>query len=626
MVPSLSWRIPLFYEIQETPGNFSENMDTPYSAPDFTVFTVIGTPREVSGYIHGLRYPSLLVLLRVSSGNSCQWVTYLDQQLCRVFEKHLEVPLLPVGRASLNSLEKPVTSLLFWMGRFFEDAGYPLFEEGKIIGTEEDASAVMIAIPSLPSFHKVTEAILLRFLEIFNIACSGDDLKPSLDAIASLKEEHLRNASLFSGMYFFLKAAFEKGIPWFHLELDKYVFGSGSLLRMFDRTFTDRTSVIGAHLAGFPALGNALLYKAGIPLPARKMAPTLDAALAAAEDLGFPVVLTHTPSNGISEVTDVLLTMDELRGGYLSFSGKTDRIFVEHYFKGRIYRFTVFQGKPLRIVELATGIAMGEGAGASSVLHGGVHPDNVALVLRSISLMRLDLADIDLKIPDIGKSWMESGALICNLKVQPDLGGKDASGLYDRILESLVQGDGRIPVALVAGSAPEWHFANDVASILSGHGLVTAISDHEGVAIGARKVHEPTCPYCAGQMMLLEKKADAMLLCVNDTALFSTGLPFGRFDLLVLAGSYFTPLSETNAEEMIPQLHTLFDFLIPSCDGEIISVSKNDQEQFELFAALPDRVRKRVVDRSEAVREVARAMLEAGRKHREKTCREFGSP
>lgn len=91
--------------------------------------------------------------------------------------------------------------------------------------------------------------------------------------------------------------------------------------------------------------------------------------------------------------------------------------------------------------------------GAANVSKGGtrrklpiseVHPDNVLLVTNTVRAMRLDVAGVDLLIPDIGMSWRSSGASICEVNSQPQL----FEG-FDELLQLMVANTGRIEITLV---------------------------------------------------------------------------------------------------------------------------------------------------------------------------------
>ncbi len=50
-----------------------------------------------------------------------------------------------------------------------------------------------------------------------------------------------------------------------------------------------------------------------------------------------------------------------------------------------------------------------------------IHPDNRALAIRAVGVFGLDVAGIDLRMPDITRSWREVGAGICEVNPQPNL-------------------------------------------------------------------------------------------------------------------------------------------------------------------------------------------------------------
>lgn len=90
-------------------------------------------------------------------------------------------------------------------------------------------------------------------------------------------------------------------------------------------------------------------------------------------------------------------------------------------------------------------------AGAANVSRGGtrqgvelhhIHPDNAALAIDAVRLLKLDLGGVDLILPDVGRSWRETGGGICEVNGQPQL----APHLPVQLLPQIVPGKGRIPV------------------------------------------------------------------------------------------------------------------------------------------------------------------------------------
>ena len=95
--------------------------------------------------------------------------------------------------------------------------------------------------------------------------------------------------------------------------------------------------------------------------------------------------------------------------------------------------------------------------GAANVNLGGTtwdvthrtHPDNIALAIEAVAALRLDLAGVDLLIPDISMSWRESKGVICEVNAQPQYSSNDAHG---EVLKRLTQKHGRIPVVGLVGT------------------------------------------------------------------------------------------------------------------------------------------------------------------------------
>jgi cyanophycin synthetase len=250
---------------------------------------------------------------------------------------------------------------------------------------------------------------------------------------------------------------------------------------------------------------------------------------------------------------------------------------------------------------------------------GMVHPDNRLLAIRAASAMRLDLAGVDLLIPDISHSWRESGAVVCEVNAQPgvDLAESTLSPLYTQILRTLVQGNGRIPVAILIGAFPEWNMAAVIADRLREAGFSTGRSDHEGVWIGMAGITAGVPdPYTAGLMLAGDKGVDAIVLCINDTSVLRTGLPFERFDLLVLAGSHITRFSEEKGHSKESLLRTLFVALSPCCDGKVIVVDESGIDVRPPLASSTAELLNHSLPKNQAAAAIADMLIEMDRKHR----------
>jgi len=220
-----------------------------------------------------------------------------------------------------------------------------------------------------------------------------------------------------------------------------------------------------------------------------------------------------------------------------------------------------------RIANVATG-------GRPVAVNHLVHPDNAKLAVSAAEALRLDLAGIDLIIPDIAESWRKTGAAIIEVNAQPQFGSTTGPHLYGEILKKRLGGDGRIPVILVLGAADGIMLAENIAAVLQSKGSV-GWSDERGVAIGADWLLEKqTNLFVAGQMLLTHPRVDAVVLSGNTDEMMRVGLPCDRIDWLVLAGRNVKIDKSPNLTEpaMFDELLTI---MMPACAGKLVVVEES---------------------------------------------------
>lgn len=205
-------------------------------------------------------------------------------------------------------------------------------------------------------------------------------------------------------------------------------------------------------------------------------------------------------------------------------------------------------GRFVRLKQAANVATGGTPVGAFDRLH----PDNAALAVRAARLLGLDLAGVDLLIPDLGRSWRESGAAICEVNGQPQLGATTSLHVYPQILRRLTTKSGRIASALIVG-APD--LARKTAAALKAGGLVCGWRDEAGVFVdGEALVDGPVSAFGAGQMLILDSRVQAMVLGLGASDTLANGLPVPRLDLVVAAG----PAGD------------ILGRIAPACDGQIV--------------------------------------------------------
>ena len=220
-----------------------------------------------------------------------------------------------------------------------------------------------------------------------------------------------------------------------------------------------------------------------------------------------------------------------------------------------------------RTANVATG-------GTPVAVQGNVHPDNSMLAVRAVAALRLDLAGVDLLIPDIGRSWKETGAAICEVNAQPSLGQTTSLHLYPQILRRLVKGDGRIPIVVVLGASPASSLAADIGATLSSRGVTVGEHDRSGVRVnGAAVLDGDVDTFRGGQILMRDPSVGAAIVSVNDARVLRTGLPFDRFDVLVLAGAHVAMPGDRGKQAHEEMLRELLATILPACDGRVVTVA-----------------------------------------------------
>ena len=164
-----------------------------------------------------------------------------------------------------------------------------------------------------------------------------------------------------------------------------------------------------------------------------------------------------------------------------------------------------------------------------------IHPDNRRLAERAADALRLDLAGIDLIITDISRSWLETGALICEVNGQPQIGIGTSPGIYTDILRELMQGRARIPVVLVIGDAG--HVDERLMQLWQARGAAVGRASADGVWQGQERITRAQSSVFPAALILMANPAiDAAIVTMTPAQIMLYGLPFDRCEVLILAG------------------------------------------------------------------------------------------
>jgi D-alanine-D-alanine ligase-like ATP-grasp enzyme len=150
-----------------------------------------------------------------------------------------------------------------------------------------------------------------------------------------------------------LQAAHDKGIPFIHIGSGIFQLGWGSKSHRIDRSTTELDSAIGARLAQNKALTTRLLQQAGLPAAQHQIVIKEATALAAAQRLGWPVVVKPQDLDRGEGVTVDIADEAVLKAafGAAQALSPSRQVIVERQVAGCCHRLFIARGRLLYAVK-----------------------------------------------------------------------------------------------------------------------------------------------------------------------------------------------------------------------------------------------------------------------------------
>ena len=186
------------------------------------------------------------------------------------------------------------------------------------------------------------------------------DFANELERLISLAERRAFGPSTQA----LIDEAVSRDIPFIRLDRHSLVqFGHGVHQQRIRATMTSRTSAIGVDIASDKSLTNRLLDSAGLPVPRSEVVETEDAAVAAANRLGYPCVVKPLDGNHGRGVQLDLRDEAAVRAAFpaaLAESRSKD-VIVETYVAGNDYRCLVIGGTLAAVAERVPASVTGDG-------------------------------------------------------------------------------------------------------------------------------------------------------------------------------------------------------------------------------------------------------------------------
>lgn len=174
------------------------------------------------------------------------------------------------------------------------------------------------------------------------------------------------------------------------------------------------------------------------------------------------------------------------------------------------------------------------GGGSGRACFNEMHADNRWLAERAARLLRLDIAGVDLIMPDITRSWREVGGAVTEVNAIPQVIVQTEPTLARRLLAEVMPDSGRIPLLFVlAEQAPTW--LDEVTRRLEAAGLRVGMTTPQGLQIGGDWVRGPRVSLWDDiRALQTDPDTGAMVVVGEGMDLLGSGLPFDAVDALVV--------------------------------------------------------------------------------------------
>jgi cyanophycin synthetase len=202
-------------------------------------------------------------------------------------------------------------------------------------------------------------------LDLMDHVVNGDRSRRTWKELAADYDDFLHLAerrALGPSTRSLIKAAEERGIPWFRLNTQSLIqLGHGRYQKRIEATTTSDTSMIATEIAKDKSLAYRILSDLGLPVPKQSVVYSLKRALSAAEKIGYPVVLKPLDGNHGRGVTVNVVNAQQVEAAYDAAKEHGDAVIVEQMIKGYDHRLLVIGGRLEAAARRMPGHVVGDG-------------------------------------------------------------------------------------------------------------------------------------------------------------------------------------------------------------------------------------------------------------------------
>jgi cyanophycin synthetase len=159
-----------------------------------------------------------------------------------------------------------------------------------------------------------------------------------------------------------VRAAEDRRIPWIRLNEQSLIqLGHGRFQQRVQATVTSRTSHIAVELASDKEETNRILAHLGLPVPRQRLVQRANDAVAAAERVGYPVVVKPFNANHGRGISIHLTTEEQVRAAFEVAREHSRSVIIESFITGEDHRMLVIAGELVAVSKRVPGHVVGDG-------------------------------------------------------------------------------------------------------------------------------------------------------------------------------------------------------------------------------------------------------------------------
>lgn len=161
-----------------------------------------------------------------------------------------------------------------------------------------------------------------------------------------------------------------------------------------------------------------------------------------------------------------------------------------------------------------------------------IHPDNAQLCIDICRLFHLDIAGVDLLIPNIEESWLHIGAHICEVNHKPQMFTTLFAPMIDKFFDETA---GRIPLWIVMEPPGTYEISRRAMQELSGACDSVCWVTKEKRQVSGKDLSGGQSILETAQQALLDNSVGGLVVTIDEPLDLSSGWPFSYCDRFIEA-------------------------------------------------------------------------------------------